>query len=206
MKLLNPRGYLSWTQVSLFEQSPQKYKEKYILGNLDTFTNDFMKVGSQFASALEDNETTGDETMDLVISQIVKYAKSEYKLVAPFKTKFGEIVLLGKLDTFEDSPTLKFREYKTGSVKWTQSKAEKHGQLLHYASLIWLTYKRLPNEIWLDWIPTKRESDGVVRLTGEPIVPFKVNIGLTQVLEYMARVTKVAVAIDQMMRQELNIK
>lgn len=202
---MNPRGYLSWTQVQVFEQDPKKYIQKYFYEKEDDYENDFMVFGKKFADALETGEPTGDEIMDFVISSMTKYKFREAEKKAPFCSKQGEFVLLGKMDTFEDFPHLRFREYKTGGQKWTQSRANLHGQLMHYATLIWLVYKKLPNEIWLDWIPTTREADGEVRFTGDEPQSFKVKIQLADVLTYLARVTKVAVAIDELYRKELGI-
>jgi hypothetical protein len=204
-KLLNPRGYLSYSAIEMFRTSPDKYKNKYIFGDQYEVENDFITIGKKLASSLESESTTGDEIQDMVISSIIKYKYPEHEIREEFKSKHGEFTLLGVMDTFDETPRLKIREYKTGRIKWTQKRANEHRQLKHYASLVWLKYKKLPEEIWLDWIPTEREGDGEVRFTGEPIKSFQVKIGLSDVLGYLAEATKVAVQIDKMYRTELSI-
>lgn len=206
MKLLNPRGYISWQQVNTLEQSVNKYIEKYIYGKQDDIETPAMKLGKRFSDALESGKPTGDEILDLMVSMTTKYKYREYEIKEVFKSKQGDITLLGKIDTFEESPHIRFREYKTGATKWTQKKAEEHGQVYHYASLIWLKYKKLPSEVWLDHMPSRSESDGEYHFTGESIRSFKINISIMKVMEYLARVTKVAVTIDEIYRKALNIK
>lgn len=101
---------------------------------------------------------------------------------------------------------IEINEIKTGSVKWTQKRAQEHPQLLQYATMVWLKYKRLPTKVRLIWIPTIRESDGEVRFTGETPQIFEVTITLTKILEYMSRVSKVAVEIDKLYKKELGLK
>lgn len=201
-KLLSPRGYISWSQIQIFENNPKKYIEKYIYGKENDIENDYMKLGKKISTALETGEKTGDLVTDLVIEQIPKLKYREYEMKEKFDSPYGEITLLGKLDTFEP---IRFDEYKTGHIKWTQKKAEEHGQMIQYATLIWLKYKKIPKDVYLDWIPTERESDGEVRVTGEPVQRFKVEITMQKILEYMARVTKVAVEIDKIYRIELGL-
>jgi len=203
-KLLSPRGYLSWTQVAMYESSPEKYRQTYILGKANDFENDFMTLGKKVSTALETGEKTGDLVTDIILEQVVKYKYREYEMTQIFTCPAGEITILGKLDTFNDIP-LRFREYKTGSVKWNLKKAQEHGQNLHYATLIWLKTGKI-SEGHLDWMPTKRENDGEVRFTGEPIQSYKLVITLTDILKYMARVSKVAIEIDKLYKKELGIK
>lgn len=199
-ELLSPRGYLSWTQVDMWERSRERYVRSYIHGeNLD-FTNSGMEYGSKTSRALENGDAEGDELMEAVISLVPAYKEREYEIKVPLETDHGTTTLLGKLDTF-DPPTLAFREYKTGRTKWTIAKAQKHGQMKHYGTLIYLKYGKLPTDAQLDWIQTQ-EVDGVVSFTGH-IEPFHVELGMVEILEYMARVSRVAVEIDARYREEL---
>ena len=206
-KLLNSRGYISWSALQIFEQSPEKYKRKYLYGENIEIDNIYTRFGKKIADALENNTSTGDEVLDFQLTTIPKYKIMEKKLIAEFKSPYGVFNILAKMDTFEDEPELRFREYKSG-LDWTQDKANKHGQILHYVSVIWLKYGKLPKEIWLDWIPTEvveRDGEQEVICSGEPIVSYKLNVTLLDVFEYLARLTKVMVKIDKMYREELGI-
>ena len=198
-KLLNPRGYLSWTQVDMWMRSPDRYIRQYVHGAAG-FENSGMTFGKEASEALEGAETD-DAAMEALVAILPHYAKREHEIRATLATPEGDVVLLGKLDTFGMDP-IRFREYKTGRVAWTQAKADRHKQLRHYAALIYLFFGRLPSEAWLDWAETV-EEDGVVRLTGR-IVSFKVEITLLDVLGYLSVVSRVAREIDEAYRKELD--
>lgn len=193
-QLLNPRGYLSATQIEMWMSNKPKYEAKYFRGEEDTFENDFMGFGKKVAEALESGEKTSDEISDMVISSIPKYAIMEHEMTVPFKTKYGYVQLLGKLDTFEDKPTLHFREYKTGAKVWTSYRAQMHKQLLHYDLLIYLKYGMMAKERHLDWLETERAGD-IIRFTGK-VQHFEVRRRLADLLSYMALVGRVAKEID----------
>lgn len=199
-KLLNPRGYLSWTQVDMWERSPERYVRQYIHGAAG-FENSGMTFGKGMSEALENGTDGSDPLMEAVVALLPRYAKPEHEIVADLKTPQGVVVLLGKLDTFDPRP-IRFREYKSGRVPWTQARANRHRQLLHYASLIYLKHGQIPTEAWLDWVETE-EVDGEVRFTGT-IKSFKVEIGMRDVLEYLADVSRVAREIDEAYRREID--
>lgn len=201
-KLINPRGYISWTQYSIFIQSPEKYYKKYILGE-DQFTTKEMYFGKSISNALELDEETGDLFTDMVVSRIPKLPLREFEIKANLNTPKGEVVLLGKLDAFCDKAHI-IREYKTGKQPWTQTRADKHGQIMFYSLLVWLQYKKVPTEVWLDWAVTENGDDGDIRFTGE-LHSFKVNVKIGEIINFMAKVANVSVAIDQMYRKHLGL-
>ncbi len=201
-ELLNPRGYLSATQIEMWMTNRPKYEEKYFHGEEKEFENDFMGFGKKVADALESGEKTGDEITDMVISSIPKYEKIEHEMCMPLKTKHGYIKLLGKLDTFEEKPILHFREYKTGSKPWTRYRAQTHRQLLHYDLLIHIRYGMMAKERYLDWFETERSGEEI-RFTGN-IQHFKVERRYEDILAYMAVVSKVAKEIDTAYRKYLD--
>ncbi len=198
-KLLNPRGYISWTQVDMWLRSPERYKRRYF-ENEDDFENAAMRYGKATSEALESGERTDDELMNTVVALLPRYKEREYEIRVPLETQSGMVDLLGKLDTFEAVP-LRFREYKTGVVPWNQSKASKHRQVHHYATLIYLKYGKLPTEAWLDWAETQRSGEDV-SFTGR-IESYPVKIGLREVVEYMALAGRVAREIDVEYRRKL---
>lgn len=199
-KLLNPRGYLSWTQVDMWQHSPQRYIRKYILNQDTEFRNSGIEHGKRTSEALETGDYGEDDVMTAVGSLLPRYTHAEHEIRVPMDTIYGQVVLLGKLDTFHDV-TLAFREYKTGRVKWDINRAKKHKQLPHYATLIFLKHGQVPPGAHLDWIET-REVDGQVEFTGK-IESYPVKIGLGEIMEYMALVTRVAKEIDVEYRKHL---
>lgn len=198
-KLLNPRGYLSWTQIDMWLRNPETYIKRYIHDGAG-FENSGMRFGKTASEALEGGETT-DGAMEALVALLPHYSKREHEIRATLKTPKGEVVLLGKLDTY-DPKAPRFREYKTGRVKWTQARADRHKQIPHYGALIYLDAGCLPTEAWLDWAETV-EEDGEVRLTGT-IQSFKVKLTTQGVLEYLALASRVAQEIDVAYRNELH--
>jgi hypothetical protein len=198
--LKNPRGYISWTQISMFLQSEEKYYGKYILGE-DVYVTKEMTFGKTISTALEDDEATGDLFTDLVVSKIPKLPLREHEIKTELKTPYGVVTLLGKLDAFDENKFI-VREYKTGKQPWTQARADKHGQVLLYALLVWLKYKKIP-EVWLDWAVTEDSENGV-RFTGQ-VISFRVHITMVEIINYMGTVSKVAVGIDKLYRKSLGL-
>lgn len=201
-QLLNPRGYLSHSQIELWQKDREAYIRKYFYGEEDDKQNKFLKFGKKTAEAIENGDDGEDELVTILTTILSKYKKAEHKLTAKLKTSSGEVELLGILDTF-DLESLKFREYKTGRIKWTQERANKSEQLRHYQALIYLNYKSLSPEIYLDWAETE-DCGGEICLTGN-IKSFKVIITMADVLEYLAKVMKIAQEIDREYRKELNL-
>lgn len=201
-RLINPRGYLSWTQISLWLRSPETYVRRYMYDGED-IKNARMDFGSKVATALETGEPSDDELVNQLVTLLPRYDDEvrEQEFKVPFDLKEGSTFLLGKLDKFSPRK-LAIREVKTGTQKWTQIRANKHKQLLHYAALVWLEYKQLPSEVYLDWAQTEVTDDGSIVLTGS-IRSFKVKIDLRDILEYLATAAKVAKEIDARYRAEL---
>lgn len=160
-----------------------------------------MDFGSKVSRALETGEECEDELVNMLVKLLPKYSVPECEIQVPFKTPHGVVMLLGKMDTYRPDPVA-FREVKTGTTQWSQKMAEGHKQLDHYAAILWLLSKKIP-ECHLDWAETKVE-DGVVTLAG-PIKSFKVVKTTTDIVKYLAIVSKVAKEIDEAYRRELGI-
>lgn len=195
-EILLPRGYISWSQLNLFEKNPKQYYKHYILGE-PGFENAAMRYGKKLADALEGNDAGDDETITTLVALLPKYRVMEKKLDAVI----GEVKITGKIDNFE--PRKKpFKEYKSGMVKWTQSKVDKHEQLLFYATLIYLVYGVIPPKIELVWAETKKDDQGEIYGTGR-IEVFERKIDLKDILVFMARIKKVAKGISRMYQEEI---
>lgn len=211
-ELINPRGYLSATQVEMWLTDPAKYKERYFEGKEDDSQNAFRDFGKKVADAIETGEKTGDEITDMVIASIPRYEKTEYEICVPLKTKYGYVKLLGKMDTFEEKPVLHFRDYKTGSKPWTGMRAQKSRQMLHYDTIIHLRYGMMAKERHIDWFETEKTTstdlegnivDTYIRFTGK-VQHFQVNRRFADILQYMALVSRVAKEIDTDYRKYLD--
>jgi hypothetical protein len=199
-KILLPKGYLSWTQIDMWNRSQRQYIDTYIL-NQKRFENDAMIYGKKVADALETGETD-DSLIEIATVAVPKYDIAEYKLNANIETNEGVIPLFGKADTAYDPPSLGFREYKTGQVPWTQKKADRHGQITLYALMVYLNEKKLPKSIHLDWLPTENKN-GEIQLTGD-IVTFQTERSLGELIEMMTIVKRTASGISSVYNELLN--
>lgn len=196
--IILPRGYISWSQVSLYRQNKEKYIGKYILGEDVDFENPGLKYGKIISELLEDNIESKDETENILKIVLPRYKEREKEISVNMKTKNGDIVLLGKLDTYQSG---KFREYKTGTIAWTQEKANKHDQITFYALMLYLKNQKIPQS-HLDWIETKNENDEI-SLTGK-IKSFEVKKSLSDLLLFRREIEKMVVDVGRIYLKELN--
>lgn len=198
-KLLNPRGYLSHTQIDMWSTSRERYVRNYFEGEKDR-GSEYQDFGSKVAAAQETGEETDDEMINMLVALLPRYPKREHEIRATLKMKGASVVLLGRMDQFHDV-TLALRDTKTGRVPWTQAKAEASRQLKHYSSLVYLAHGKVPPEAWIDWAQTEWR-DGQLALTGK-VESFRVKHTTKDVLQYLAFAGKVAREIDAAYRQYL---
>lgn len=198
---MTPRGYLSYTQMTLWERSPKKYEDIYVHGG--TFpTNRGMEFGKMVADVIEKGGTTGDPTLDFVISTIPKFKNIEHEIKTDLQCNGELIPLLSKLDTFNLKP-LKFKEYKTGKIPWTQNKVDKDTQLTFYATAIYSKHKEIPKDIELVWIPTEYGENGAVQAKSTDFCVFKTKRDIRAILEMSARIQRAWRGISEMYEKKL---
>lgn len=183
-----PRGYISWSQYSLFLRSPAEYKRIYIDGGKG-FESDYMDFGRKFAEALEGNKSDRQD-IEIMKELLPSYPKRELKIEAEFKG----IKLLGVLDGWDPRKRI-IGEYKTGK-KWTQAMVNRHDQLLFYALCVWLKYKKVP-KVRLHWVETSRDNYGNLMLTGM-FKNFKRDIRLSDLLLFANKIERVVKGISKL--------
>lgn len=189
-----PKGYLSYSQIQLWKSDKKRYIELYFNNRNELrLSNSGLEYGKIMADALEKAEETGDLLTDTAMSLITQYDVRDKEIFTEVKTKHGAVYVIGRPDTM-DSVTKAFREYKTGRVKWTEGKAQKHPQMVFYAMLIYLKFGVMLSEAYLDWIETE-EIAGEVKPTGR-IETFRVTFTPQQIMECMAMTSRVAKEIE----------
>ncbi len=189
-----PLDCLSYSQVSVWLSSPERYKKLYFNDHGNNFMNSAMVYGKSVADALENEEETGDLLTDMAIEQLVKYDTRDVEMVGEYKTKYGWLKIVSHPDMF-CSKTKALREIKTGMVKWTQKRADNWFQIKFYAMLIYIVHGVVPPHTFLDWIETFRDTDGEIKPIGH-VQSFEVEITLKTILETMALVTRCAKEIE----------
>lgn len=202
MDPLAPRNYISWSQLDLFERSPEAYKEKYLY-NAPGFVNRGMAFGKIMADSLETGEASGNEVLDMVIAMLPKFEIMDKEFRVELKTGRGEepIIMLAKPDTMTADMTA-FKEYKTGQAKWTQGKVDKNGQIDFYTTAIWAKTGKIPQDIELVHAQTGKDEEGRIHATGE-IFRYKTKRNMMQVLSMIMRIKKANAGIKKMFEDEL---
>lgn len=191
-----PHDYLSHSQMVLWQSDPVKYKALYFDGRDELrTTNSGQKFGKEVADALEANRDTGDILTDAAMLLLPKYDLMDQSFIAEFKEKGGPwLKIIAKPDTF-NTITHEFRETKTGKQPWTQSKAQKHPQMIFYAIAIWLKYGTMNTNAYLDYVQTEQTPDGI-KPTGH-VESFEVTFKPEDYYEFQAKMLKVAHEIQE---------
>src|SRR5262245_13341970 len=192
---LSPRPYLSWSQIQLFERSPDLYAQKYIYGKEEE-RSEAMRLGKRLSEALETQQATGDNALDNLLAFFPHYPEREYEIKA--RMDGVEVPLYGILDGF-DPANLRIGENKSGRL-WTQEMVDESGQLKMYALLVWLKYKKMPRQIMLRWARTQSNDDGDIEFVGE-INSFEADISLNDVMLFTDRVRKAWAGIKELCQQ-----
>lgn len=167
---------LSWSSINSFRYDPDEWYLKYIEGKRGRDTGPLVfgkNVGERLASEQD------------FLPEVPRLKEYEHEL----SVKIGNIQCIGFLDNF-DLESKSFAEFKTGK-KWTQDKANKHGQIDMYASMIYLKYGIKPEDlnISLIWLPTEEQQDFRTDFVKDmkPVI-FPVKKTMRDILFFMAEI------------------
>ena len=156
-----PRGYLSWSQMSLWEKDPNLYYQINVDG-MDMIRTPYLKLGIRLDEAIQNGK---DEFNDPMINYLVMMLPRYPKMQQRIEVNFEGIPLVGLLDGFYPRKLI-IGEYKSGK-KWTQALADKSGQLDFYTLLVWLKYGKFPKKIFLHWAKTALNEEDELYFTGD---------------------------------------
>lgn len=198
--MLTPRPYLSFSQMTLFEMSPEKYADRYLYNKPQRTTRN-MAYGSLMAEGLENEEATGDPLLDIMMAKIPKFELMDKPLEVKLPFEKGHITLLAKPDTSKADYTA-FKEYKTSVRKWTQKMADDSGQITFYATAMWLHTKKIPEDIELVNVPVEYLEDGSLQPTGELVI-FKTQRSMVDIIKMITRMKKAWIGINKLCEKEL---
>ena len=225
-EIILPKGYISWSQLEIWEKSPERYKREYFTdgSKLDT---DALRFGKFIASSIErvlELEKEGYnklEIIPMIMSELAMDYLTAETLVNLEKGEVAEhkmfqdikgIKCLSFIDSYY-TDTSNFREYKTGKIPWTQAKVQKHGQLLFYATMLTHISGKMPHHCHLDWIETENvergEMDGLgheqpkLKLTGR-ITTFEREFDSREIDGMEQRIVRVATEISNAYKQYLS--
>lgn len=180
----SPKGYLSWSQMNLWEKDPNIYYQVYMEG-LDQFRTKYLDLGKRLATGLENGfDEANDPIFEMVITFMPPYPQREFKV----EEEFEGIPLVGIFDGWDENNFI-LGEYKSGK-NWTQKMVDNLGQLTFYTLLIWLKYKRFPEKIYLHWAKTIENDEGVLELTGD-IKTFITKRSMKDIILFSKRIKNV---------------
>ena len=198
--MLTPRPYLSMSQMTLYERSPQEYAEHYLYGKKQRISRN-IALGSAMAEGLENEEATGDPVLDLMMAKLPKFELMDKPIHAELKDGKEVIKILAKPDTSKRDYTA-FKEYKTSVRKWTQKMVDESTQISFYATTIWLLKGFIPQDIELVCVGTAYNSDGSLSPTGE-MWRFPTRRSMTDIIKMTKRMRNAWAGIKALCESEL---
>lgn len=176
------RGF-SWSAISSFEYDNEQWYRKYVLGIEDPKGKE-MAFGSMVGERLASDPD--------YLPNVPRLSHFEFEQPDGLKAKFGDIPLIGFIDSYE--PHTKLFEYKTGKKQWTQKRADEHGQIDMYLLLLYLKHQVKPSnvECTIFWLPTQDNGDFSISFIDEKRVhAFKTTRSMRDVLAFGMRINKV---------------
>ena len=198
--MLTPRPYLSFSQMTLFEMSPEKYADQYLFGKKQRINRN-MAYGSMLADGLEAGESTGDPLLDLMMAKIHKFELMDKPFEAKLPNGKEIINILAKPDTAKSDYTA-FKEFKTSVRPWSQKMADESGQITFYATAIWLKTGKIPQDIELVDVVVGYEPDGRLQPTGD-IWRFPTKRTMVDVIKMTSRMKRAWAGIKSLCEKEL---
>lgn len=218
--MLTPKPYLSFSQMALFEMSPEKYAEQYIYNQKQRISRN-MAYGSQLADSLEIKEASGDPLLDLMASRLPKFklmdkpildskgievefkrhGKTHTITIPALSNGKDHIPLLAIPDSVKNDYSA-FYEYKSSVRKWTQKMADDSGQITFYTTTIWLATNKIPIDIELVNVETTYQEDGRLTVTGN-MFRFPTKRTMTDIIKMTSRIRNAWAGIKELCQKEL---
>lgn len=195
-KILLPKKYLSWSQLSCWDTNPTRYRREYFEcgRKLDT---KYLRFGKNIAKLIEEGKHKE------LIPDLVVYDSPEFKI----ETDILGVPVLSFIDSYNSKDNV-FYEYKTGIVPWDRQRVIKHGQLVFYATALKHSIGKIPEYCDLVWIETKegkadipvddfwRENEKMVNLTGR-VLNFHREFDEREIEKMENQIVKVAYEISE---------
>ena len=195
-----PKSYISYSQLVLFERSPELYAEQYIYGKKQRISRN-IALGSAMADGLEFEESTGDPLLDLMASRLPKFELMDKPIEAVLEYKKEKISLLAKPDSCKKDMTA-FKEYKTSVRKWSQKMVDDSCQITFYAMVMWLKTGKIPKDIELVCVKTAYSEQGQLSVTGD-MYSYKTSRNGADIAKLSARIYNAWQGIKQLCEKEL---
>lgn len=164
-KFILPRSYLSYSQMQCWLHNKERFRREYFESGekLDT---KYLRFGKGIAKMIEEGKHT------TLLPNLPVYPCPEFEI----RCEIEGVPMLSYLDSYDPANNV-FLEYKTAKSPWTQSKVQKHEQLVVYATMLKHSVGKIPAYCDLVWIETQvgglpiddfwRTNEGIVNVTGK---------------------------------------
>ncbi len=168
-KIILPKGYISWSQITCWMGSKERYIREYFEDGKKLDTR-YLRFGSVFSKLVEDlceimkeiPERRGaiyklrekypiDDNMEEVLMMLDIEGESEFEINCKVR---GIVPIKAYLDKYVHRNGA-IQEYKTGLKEWTLAKVQKHDQLTMYGVALKWCGKPLPPYADLHWVETR---------------------------------------------------
>lgn len=146
-KLILPKPWISWSQLSCWLSNPTRYRKEYFEAG-DKLDTKYLRFGSGIHKMIEDG------TYKELLPDLVVYDTNEFEV----RCEINGVPTLSYIDSY-DSKNNVFRDTKTGKIPWTKPRVFKSGQLVFYATVLKKLTGKMPEYCELDWIETKENKD-----------------------------------------------
>lgn len=166
---------LSWSSIYLFKSDPDKWYDKYF-GEVKERPSGPAIFGKNVDARIE-AETD-------FLPEVPRLGGFQHKI----HVKIGSVDCIGFLDDFSEEQKILI-ERKTGK-KWDFKRANTHGQLTMYASMIYLKYGIRPEDltIKLIWLPTEQRLLKTDFIRDMKPVIYPVKKTMRDILSFMAEI------------------
>lgn len=178
---------LSWSAISSFEYDPEQWYRKYALGQEDGATKE-MLFGSEIGRRLASDPT--------FMPQVPRGEVFEYEL----RFMFGDIPMVGYIDSWSEKTQFILDEYKTGKKAWTKKRADEHGQFDTYTLGMWVLRKIRPEDIKLrlHWLPTQENGDfSISFIDPKDCKTFQTSRSMSDILRFGMRINEIYKKMDE---------
>lgn len=166
-KYILPKGYLSYSAMTCWMTNQLRFRREYFEQG-DKLDTKYLRFGKGIAKMIEEGKHK------TLLPDLIVYEFPEFEIQCNVKG----VEILSFIDNYDPTNNV-FREIKTGKHAWTQSKVQKHEQLLFYATALKHSVGKMPEYCDLDWLETKegavevedfwRSNEKEVNLTGKMV-------------------------------------
>lgn len=180
--------------MTVWLTNKERFRREYF-ENSDKLETDAFRFGKGMAKLIEEGKHKE------LLPDLIVYSHPEYEI----NCEIEGVPMLSFLDSYDPGKNV-FREFKTGRHPWTQSKVQKHDQLLVYATMLHQVTGNMPEYCDLDWIETVERNTDVndfwhdnekrIQVTGK-IISFHREFDMREIERMREQIKRVAEEISE---------